>query len=106
MVNLNQLQLPLPDCHKAHLFMQPLSLNILLVCISIKEQHINKTFLYIAELLELSGNAARDNRRTRITPRHILLAYANDEELYKVKENELNRLFFTFILVTSPLCTS
>jgi histone H2A len=37
-----------------------------------------------AEVLELSGNAARDNRRTRVTPRHIFLAVTIDEELKKV----------------------
>ncbi|XP_060236210.1 core histone macro-H2A.2-like [Meriones unguiculatus] len=35
----------------------------------------------VAEILELAGNAARDNHKTRIAPRHILLAVANDEEL-------------------------
>ncbi|XP_071105671.1 core histone macro-H2A.1-like isoform X1 [Haliotis cracherodii] len=35
-----------------------------------------------AEILELAGNAARDNRKGRVTPRHILLAVANDEELH------------------------
>ena len=37
-----------------------------------------------AEILELAGNAARDNNRTRIVPRHIQLAARNDEELNKL----------------------
>jgi histone H2A len=47
--------------------------------------------LSIAELLELSGNAARDNKRTRINPRHILLAYANDTELNTVRKKYLKK---------------
>lgn len=39
-----------------------------------------------AEILELAGNAARDNKKGRITPRHIKLAVANDEELNQVTE--------------------
>lgn len=39
---------------------------------------------YLAEILELAGNAARDNKKGRITPRHIKLAVANDEELNQV----------------------
>ena len=34
--------------------------------------------------LAKSGNAARDNNRTRIVPRHIQLAARNDEELNKL----------------------
>jgi histone H2A len=37
-----------------------------------------------AEVLELSGNAARDNRRARIIPRHIQLAIRNDDELNRL----------------------
>ena len=40
-----------------------------------------------AELLELAGNAAKDNKRTRVTPRHIQLAVRNDEELNKFLGN-------------------
>lgn len=37
-----------------------------------------------AEVLELAGNAARDNKRRVISPRHVLLAVANDDELNRL----------------------
>lgn len=37
-----------------------------------------------AELLELAGNVAKDNKRSTIKPRHIMLAASYDEEIDKV----------------------
>ncbi|NXW58160.1 H2AX protein, partial [Eurystomus gularis] len=37
-----------------------------------------------AEILELAGSAAQENKKTRIMPRHIQLAVRNDEELNKL----------------------
>lgn len=41
-------------------------------------------FSLFCQVLELAGNAARDNKKTRIVPRHIQLAVRNDEELSKL----------------------
>ncbi len=40
----------------------------------------------VAEVCELSGHAARDNKRHSITPRHVTLAVRQDQELQKLME--------------------
>lgn len=40
-----------------------------------------------AEILELSGNAARDNKKVSIKPKHIQQAIRNDEELNKLLQH-------------------
>lgn len=43
----------------------------------------------VAEVLELAGNVARDQKRTRIIPRSIKLAIENDDELRKMFRDTL-----------------
>lgn len=42
-----------------------------------------------AEILELAGNAARDNKKLRIVPRHLQLAIRNDAELNRLLESSV-----------------
>lgn len=41
----------------------------------------------VAEILELAGNSAKEQKKNRIVPRHILLAVRSDEELNKYLSN-------------------
>ena len=59
------------------------------------------------QVLELAGNAARDNKKSRIVPRHIQLAVRNDEELSKCAQCAVDRdtaLTWQFLDPASSSC--
>ena len=65
--------------------------------------------LYKAEILELSGNYAKENKVKRITSRHFRLAVSLDQELNTVKnilQFNLDKTVPLFFFLTTVIKTS
>uniref|UniRef100_A0A1I8FBG8 Histone H2A n=1 Tax=Macrostomum lignano TaxID=282301 RepID=A0A1I8FBG8_9PLAT len=58
----------------------------------------------VAEVNELSGNAARANKRKTVTPRHIMLGVRNDAELNELLKHV--HISFGGVLPSIPSCVA
>ena len=66
----------------------------------------NVMLFVLAEVLELGGNACRDNGQRRMSPRHLMIAIRNDEEIDQVRLIELFEFGFIWLYISGPLCAA
>lgn len=83
---------PVPRSAKAGIIFPVTRVETLMMSLTSSERKSDGAAVYlaavveyvVAEILELAGNTARDDKRTRIIPRSILLAIENDIELKRL----------------------
>jgi histone H2A len=88
---------PIQKSSRAGLVMNVTRIENLMMLESVSERKSATSAVYMAavteylaaEILELAGNCARENQRTRITPRHIKLSILNDEELNRLYKDTI-----------------